>query len=74
MIIEMKVDARTDVEWRTYLDRLTKVSLNKLAKAWGMNSLYGTTTYGGVHTYSKEKTIEILMIHLDVCNKIKDGA
>ena len=67
------VESRTDDEWRTYLDRLTKVSLNKLAKAWGMNSLYGTTTYGGVHTYSKEKTIEILMIHLDVCNKIKDG-
>ena len=66
----LKVESRTDDEWRTYLDRLTKVSLNELAKAWGMNSLYGTTTYGGVHTYSKEKTIEILMIHLDVNEKV----
>jgi len=69
-MIEMNVEPRTDNEWRTYLDRLTKVSLNKLAKAWGMNSLYGTSTYRGVHTYSKEKTIEILMIHLDVNKKV----
>tara|TARA_R110002020_G_scaffold107025_1_gene248814 strand:+ start:10 stop:225 length:216 start_codon:yes stop_codon:yes gene_type:complete len=69
-MIEIKVEPRTDDVWRTYLDRLTKVSLNNLAKVWGMNSLYGTTTYGGVHTYSKEKTIEILMIHLDVNEKV----
>ena len=66
----MIIEPRTDNEWRTYLDRLTKESLNKIAKSWGMNSLYGTTTYGGVHTYSKEKTIEILMIHLDVNEKV----
>jgi len=65
----MRVKSRTDDEWRTYLDRLPKVSLDKLAKKWGMNSLYGTTTYG-VHTYSKEKAIEILMTHLDVNGKV----
>ena len=65
----MNVKPRTDDEWRTYLDRLPKVSLNKLAKKWGMNSLYGTTTHG-VDTYSKKKAIEILMMHLDIHGKV----
>ena len=52
---------RTEKVWKNYLDRIHNVGLNDIARDWGMGSINGK---------SKSERIDLMIIHLDVMEKV----